>query len=247
MSATAATAVVAGHGKCSNTVHPRILSHPVRILLVPFHSRSGLTSPAPSCFTHPINQITIPCCAGIVTTPFTWEQIKDTLATGDVHLLGRTAAQLDEYAAHKTTVLTQYCSVADYLLHTIFKYKCENVPVAHAAAAAAAGTCSGGSNTCANVPALAATKLKAQKPNQPGCRIVWQPNNFPYYTTPEIEMHIIWCEAGHISEEDLQQIVAVERPEAEFEVQIFENPPHLKSVPELHHVHVISRSVRGTL
>jgi hypothetical protein len=62
-----------------------------------------------------------------------------------------------------------------------------------------------------------------------------------YYLEDGIEHHVLWCEAGPIATEAFAEIVKRERDPAVYDTIIFENPPALRSVPELHHVHILSK------
>ena len=51
-------------------------------------------------------------------------------------------------------------------------------------------------------------KMRAVKPAAgPGAQKVWRPNDFPYLLQPGIEHHIIWCEAGSITDQEVQEVL----------------------------------------
>ena len=71
--------------------------------------------------------------------------------------------------------------------------------------------------------------------------MIWRPNDFPYYLEDGVQHDCIWFEAGAHTDRAVADAIAVHRPPADFEAVWWVNPPHLMSIPELHHVHVISR------
>jgi len=142
-----------------------------------------------------------------------WEGCAHLIASAQLFKLVRHADVMAQYQAHRNVVNAKYARMADYLLEQTFGY------------------------------ALAADedgKMRAVKPAAgPGAQKVWRPNDFPYLLQPGIEHHIIWCEAGSITDQEVQEVLARER--AGWETLVFENPPALRTVPELHHIHVFSR------
>lgn len=85
-------------------------------------------------------------------------------------------------------------------------------------------------NICATVLAGAGTKGP-----------VLVPNAFPYWVAPGIQHWVLWSRRGPLSERQIREAIAVQRPAGIREAQWFENPPTAKTVPCIWHVHVFLR------
>ena len=134
-------------------------------------------------------------------------------------------------------MLERYASMSDFLLQEVFHYECVStaMPAAQEAATDAAAVAGEASEAVQ-------TRLKAKKPDGGNHdQVVWRANDYPYYLVDGIHMDVVWCEAGSIAVDALHALIADKLPN--HQVQTFENPVHLRSVPELHHVHVISRKI----
>eukprot|EP00041_Stephanoeca_diplocostata_P007776 m.112097 g.112097 ORF g.112097 m.112097 type:complete len:136 (-) comp17029_c0_seq4:247-654(-) len=107
---------------------------------------------------------------------------------------------------------SMYVSISDYMLGKILGYELET-----------------------NDSGL----LFAVKPAGHGSRFIWYENDFPYNLEEGIHHHIIWCESGTITDEELQK--CLDKHRKGYECVHFTNPRHLMSVPELFHVQVFSR------
>lgn len=86
-------------------------------------------------------------------------------------------------------------------------------------------------------------RLRVQRPvvDAATARVVWRPNDFPYYLEDGIEHNCVWFERGSHTEAELAAVIAAHRPPETYDTAFWVNPLHLMSVPELHHAHVLSR------
>ena len=79
-------------------------------------------------------------------------------------------------------------------------------------------------------------------------KVIWWPNDFPYFVEPGIEHHVIWVSGfADAPLETHPEIVAElerQRPAGSWEVLFWENPTELRSIPEVRHVQVLSRPRR---
>ena len=74
--------------------------------------------------------------------------------------------------------------------------------------------------------------------------LVWAKNEFPYHMDEDIQHNLVWSAAGGVSEEALMAFVDTQRPRAEgWESLLFCNPPHLQSIRNVWHAHVLSRKI----
>jgi hypothetical protein len=72
--------------------------------------------------------------------------------------------------------------------------------------------------------------------------LVWAKNEFPYHMDVDIQHNLVWSAAGSVPEERLLAFVETQRPSAEgWESLLFMNPPHLQSIRNVWHAHVLSR------
>lgn len=74
-----------------------------------------------------------------------------------------------------------------------------------------------------------------------GSEPVLVPNAFPYWIAPGIQHWVLWSRRGPLSERQIREAIAVQRPADVSEALWFENPPTAKTVPGIWHVHVFLR------
>ncbi len=75
--------------------------------------------------------------------------------------------------------------------------------------------------------------------------VVWVNNDFPYNLEAGIEHHLLWSAGGALSDEQVAQTVAAQRPSSDWETLIFVNPVRLQSVTNVWHAHCLSRPRAG--
>jgi len=151
-------------------------------------------------------------------SPMRWEDVRHYVISGQVHRLRRSAQQLAEYRAWRNETLAKFDTIADYLRHRVFGHRLRR---------------QGNGRHVAEPPS----------PNDEP-RIVWRPNDFPYYFEAGIEHHILWYEQGPPTDESVAEAIARERPG--YETVTWVNPVELQSVRGLHHAHVLSIRVPAT-
>ena len=74
---------------------------------------------------------------------------------------------------------------------------------------------------------------------------MWRANEFPYHLEPGIDHAILWSNV-ELTKDLIEQQIAKHVP-ADFEYVWFINTPSLRSVPDIHHAHVMSRKRPATL
>lgn len=77
-------------------------------------------------------------------------------------------------------------------------------------------------------------------------RFVLRANDFPYNVVPGIQHWLLWCNRPEFPGNSM--IVEIERrlgrqddPHNDLEYELFENPPYLRSIPDLCHAHIFLR------
>eukprot|EP00747_Dinoflagellata_sp_TGD_P163235 gnl/TRDRNA2_/TRDRNA2_181694_c0_seq1.p1 gnl/TRDRNA2_/TRDRNA2_181694_c0~~gnl/TRDRNA2_/TRDRNA2_181694_c0_seq1.p1 ORF type:complete len:191 (-),score=43.84 gnl/TRDRNA2_/TRDRNA2_181694_c0_seq1:100-672(-) len=149
--------------------------------------------------------------------PLTWEEVAAAVDQGNLDLLGggRSAAQIDEYRSYKAEILKCWASVGDYMLVDV-------VGLLH--------------DTRKDENGKKAAVMPEKLPND----LIWKHNPFNYFMEEGIEHHCIWS-MRPLQAVDLEEVMYRERPDSE--VLWFVNPPHLRSIPEVEHAHVITRQL----
>ena len=161
---------------------------------------------------------------GYRSTPFSWEEL-DKIIVQEQNLakLSRSVPQEQEYQLALRALRKEWKSTKDYILHSKFGLPKELDQ---------------------------ATKMyfvKDDTGNKAQSLRTIVPNDFPYYCAPGIEHWVLWKYGGDssISKEDVawakQEIAGQGSNMGDDNVIWWENPPNLKSLPEISHVHMLVR------
>ena len=69
-------------------------------------------------------------------------------------------------------------------------------------------------------------------------------NDFPYYTAPEIYHYVLWKFGGDVSAQEIEQACQQIRNELGDVLDFlhWKNPPHLKSLPDIDHAHILAHA-----
>jgi hypothetical protein len=155
---------------------------------------------------------------GYQRTPLTWEQLQDIiLVENNLAKLSRSSSQQREYEIFRFCLIHIYASALDYILISKFQFDKKR----------------GEDGRWQAVPSLQESTETRQ---------VLVLNDFPYFTEDGIVHHILWKLKG--------SILPVEIEEAKKNIQSqmnavdslhWINPPHLQSLPDIEHVHILSR------
>lgn len=146
----------------------------------------------------------------------TWSDAKEIVEKGDLHMLGRSASQHADYMIFNRDIKSKWKSVLDYILCK--KFDCES-----------------GLDEDSG-------KLKAIRPRIVVEKTSFSINDFPYHFEPCVHHYIYWkLGSKPLNSEEVQSVAAEFMKERkEFtEFVIYINPPHLMSIPELDHAHIL--------
>jgi len=152
-----------------------------------------------------------------------WEEVKDVVSRGDLVVLGRSKKQQEEYDTFYNKLKTEWLSVADFLLATKFDYPVfESLDI---------------NGLMKKQVHRTTTNVETQQEKRLVCAL----NDFPYYFDDGIQHFILWKLGGIITEQeaiDAAMKLRTENPNYIDHV-IYINPPHLKSIPEIEHAHIL--------
>lgn len=155
--------------------------------------------------------------------PFSWAELNQIIVKDqDLARLSRSIKQEETYQQYIEELRQEYRSVHDHVLHSKFGYdKIFNK----------------------SIQRWEAKPTKKQQLNKK-VQSVLVPNDFPYYTQQGIEHWVLWKLNGSTITDD--EIVDAK---TDLTSQLgdvkgiihWENPPHLKSLPDIDHVHILVR------
>ncbi len=154
------------------------------------------------------------------TTAYTWDELCDMIARHDLAALRRSARQHEEYEQYRVELRKTWKSVYDFVLCSKFQY-----------------------TRC--IMAKDETKWEAVVPTMMGeSRTSLVPNDFPYYIAEHIEHWVLWKLGGDVTEADIEQakqdLKLIEDSKRGVKASLhWINPPHLRSLPEIDHAHIL--------
>ena len=155
---------------------------------------------------------------GYQQSPLSWEQLKDLiLVEKNLAKLSRSSSQQREYEIFRFCLRVKYQSVLDYILISKFHFDKKLNEDGRWQA----------------VPSLNdATET---------CQVLVL-NDFPYFTANGIIHHILWKTKEAILPQDIDQAKEKIRSQMKAVDSLhWINPPHLQSLPDIDHVHILSR------
>jgi hypothetical protein len=151
-----------------------------------------------------------------------WAEVQAIVRHKRFDLFGRLPGPLVVYLEFMSKVKQTYKTVGDYVLHSKFGYPCQPQRIIDDVV--------GGNST---------TKLVALLPDTINNDIaIWDKNDFPYALEDEIQHHLIWSHTPP-PEEVILKLIEKHLPGQEY--CYFVNPPSLRSVANVYHVHILSR------
>lgn len=155
--------------------------------------------------------------------PMTWDELHDAIVVrNDLDPLFRSPQVHDRYTQHRLELSQTYDSVYDYILHSKFNLPRQWNPQA----------------SRWHVP-YSTTSTSAC----PLTALV--PNDFPYCTAPGIEHWVFWKVGASITDDEIAQALQNlhDDPKVRATATIhWENPPHLRSLPGIHHYHILVKT-----
>ena len=161
---------------------------------------------------------------GYRTEPFSWQELQKIIVQEqNLARLSRSVEQEEVYQLYRHDLLQEYSSVYDHILHSKFGF-----PKSW--------------NTAMERWETPRPKDSISKQEQDVKKaVVLAPNDFPYFTEPGIEHWVLWKLYSKVSESDIVQAKQELMKQLGNVVDSihWENPPHLKSLPDIDHVHIL--------
>jgi len=169
----------------------------------------------------------------IASKPFTWEQLQQIVHRGDPTMHSRSIQVQENYVLHSREIKQEWRSMNDYILYSKFgfdkvwgcdcDYDCE-------------------CEQYRSDPSLEQAILEKRQET----RLLL--NEFPYFVEDNIEHWCLWKLGGKLLKEEVDS--AVERLESKSQLRnggdhhletvlTWVNPPHLQSVPDIDHAHLL--------
>ena len=163
---------------------------------------------------------------GYRLTPFSWSELQQIIVEEqDLAKLSRSVEQEETYLRFRQELLQEYASVYDHILHSKFGYPKRL-----------------DDQTPQRWEAYPPSQQQ-QPPPPPPPIVVLVPNDFPYHTESGIEHWVLWKLHEKVNQIDIDQAKEDLRQRLGDDVDLihWENPPHLKSLPDIDHVHILVR------
>jgi len=185
---------------------------------------------------------------GFSTGPITWEQAIDIIEKKrDLSLLVRSDDRESEYASYKECLRGKWRSIEDHILHTKFNFEKKKVIVPSDENSSMKINTQDVMISRNSFESGSGTELWAATPSLSEVtevRKALRPNEFPYYFEDGIEHWILWKLFDRVTEHDIdaakQQLKKLKRPNGEdIKMLHWINPPHLKTIPEIDHAHIL--------
>ena len=155
---------------------------------------------------------------GYQRTPLTWDQLQDIiLVENNLAKLSRSSSQQREYEIFRFCLIQIYASALDYILISKFQFDKKR----------------GEDGRWQAVPSLQESTETRQ---------VLVLNDFPYFTEDGIVHHILWKLKGSILPAEIEEAKKnIQSQMNAVDSLHWINPPHLQSLPDIEHVHILSR------
>jgi hypothetical protein len=168
---------------------------------------------------------------GYRTTRYEWSELKQIiLVEQNLDRLNRSVDQQMEYEVFKRQLAKTWKSVLDYVLCTKF-----DVP-----------RCVDAETGLAYAYPIVVSSSQTSAATLPSSQKIVVRNDFPYYTAEHIHHYVLWKLQGICSDDDIEQAEEDVKQKLEFDGESvvadclhWINPPHLKSLPDIDHVHIL--------
>nr|XP_039250403.1 uncharacterized protein YPL067C-like [Styela clava] len=154
-----------------------------------------------------------------------WDEIAENISQGDLNF-DRTQKVADIYRDHRRHLAKEWLDLNSYIKHRYLKYPYSMKIVSEV-------------DDSGNIEEYE-KKYVSPDAEYRGKRIVMADNEFPYAFSPEISHKVIWS-VEDLCAEDYRQFVNRDYPEEDYDIMVFVNPVHLKSVRGVHHGHALIR------
>ena len=188
-------------------------------------------------------------------TPLSWDELQNIiLHVQDLSLLARSGEQTNTYRKCRATINNEWVSIYDYLLCTKFGF--DWVYAEDSETDVSSPTYNQQQTKKRSNPTF--QKYLQQRESSTTTTTTKQQlklclNDFPYYFEPNIHHYVLWKLGGVVTAGEITQakkdilcqahtsVVDIDKDHEVFLHWI--NPPHLKSLPGIDHVHILYRSV----
>ncbi|GFH56129.1 hypothetical protein CTEN210_12606 [Chaetoceros tenuissimus] len=163
----------------------------------------------------------------IATRPYTWDELKHIVVDGDPSMHARSIDVQVKYQLKAKAIRKEWRHMNDYILHSMFDT--EKVKIEQ-----------DGPERFASNPSL--QQVKSEKRYETRLHR----NEFPYYICDGIEHWCLWKLGGVVTEKEVD--IAIEELKLRMkkdgngqleDVLSWTNPPHLQSVPDIDHAHIL--------
>ena len=146
-----------------------------------------------------------------------WPDVVEIIRLGQLQLLGRSDVQQEEYDRFRSQTKQNWLTMSDFILVNKFGLNFLSDEVTGKRIADRTELCSYGD------------------------RISVRPNDYPYNFEPGIKHFIVWKIGSQLTDDEID-IATKDISESLANVvdsAMYVNPPHLKSIPDVDHAHVL--------
>ena len=204
--------------------------------LTSFHSSTSSAS------TASLSSLLTVCVDGRCSRRLSWEEVVTLVRANRLEALGRLDFQLREYSVAKAAMQREYHSVVDRLRERRLGAPCRAIEGRKKCDWGMEAAGGEGVATAATRPPLVRPYEEVTSDDGEVLRVCWYPNEFGYAIEGDVEHHLLWTDRLLETDSRLfQRLLRRHRPEAEWEAVVFINPPELRSIPDLHHIHIFSK------
>ena len=163
----------------------------------------------------------------IASKCFTWDQLQDIVHNGDPTMHSRSMQVQEQYVLHSREIKQSWRSMNDYILHSKFEMEKVEINV-------------NGERKFVSSPSLEECKAEQRVEK----RLLL--NEYPYFVCEGIEHWCLWKLGGQVSQQEvdaaigeLEQRMERDGHGALKDVLTWVNPPHLQSIPDIDHAHLL--------
>ncbi|GFH44008.1 hypothetical protein CTEN210_00482 [Chaetoceros tenuissimus] len=163
----------------------------------------------------------------IASKCFTWDQLQDIVHNGDPTMHSRSMQVQEQYVLHAREITQSWRSMNDYILYSKFGMDKMEIDV-------------NGERKFVSCPSLEECKAEQRVEK----RLLF--NEYPYFVCEGIEHWCLWKLGGQVTQKevdaaigDLEQRMEKDGHGALKDVLTWVNPPHLQSIPDIDHAHLL--------
>lgn len=161
----------------------------------------------------------------VATKPFVWSELQHIVNEGDPTMHSRSMQVQHDYILHTREVKAQWRSINDYILYSKFDF--ERIRNEE-------------SGLYESSPSLEAMKEMMKEGERIETRLLL--NEYPYYVADGIEHWCLWKLGGMVTKDEISEAANElnrNRNKKMDDVLTWVNPPHLQSIPDIDHAHLL--------